>query len=337
MKTLNEVRGKKTAVFAFGRMNPPTSGHEKLIKKVLEVAKKNNATPFIFVSHTQDSKKNPLTSKQKIKYISLGIPEADKCLVYDTSVKTPFDALKYIENKGFSDAILIAGSDRVQEMKSSLSKYVNHPDPEKRFTLDSFDAVSAGDRDPDADGVTGMSASKMRAAVVANDFNLFKSGVPSKLSVRFAKEMFKDIKTAMAIREMVEQVQTLKNTLNIPRRDMPQIKRDYIPDFIKSLKTKGIDISNRNVVVATLRPTQNEVNLDKVKEKYEKFANGKDPKPFIVSLDNYILDGHHQLFALKTLDANMKVPCYVVGVKMKDLLKYAHSFPKTTYKTILDK
>lgn len=337
MKTLFEVKGKKKAVFAFGRMNPPTSGHEKLIKKVLEIAKKNNATPFIFVSHTQDPKKNPLTSKQKIKYVSLGIPEAEAHLVYDPSVKTPFDALKYIENKGFSDVILIAGSDRVKEMKDSLSKYINHPDPEKRFSLDSFDAVSAGDRDPDADGVTGMSASKMRAAVVANNFDLFKSGVPSRLSSRFAKEMFNDIKAAMHIREMVEHVQALKNTLNIPRRDMPQIKRDFIPDFIQTLKAKGINITNRKIVVDTLKPTQNEVNLDKVKEKYQKFANGKEPKPFIVSLDNYILDGHHQLFALKTLDANMQVPCYVVGVRMKDLLTYAHSFPKTTYKTILDK
>lgn len=337
MKTLSEVVKKKSAVFAFGRMNPPTSGHEKLIKKVLEVAKKTNATPFIFVSHTQDSKKNPLTSKQKIKYISLGVPEAEKHLVYDSSVKTPFDALGYIEKLGFTDVILVAGSDRVQEMKSSLGKYINHPDPEKRFTLNSFDAVSAGDRDPDADGVTGMSASKMRAAVADDDFTLFKTGVPSHLSARFAKDMFKDLRAAMQIREMVEDVQRLKNTLNIPRRDMPQIKRDHIPDFIKSLKSKGVDISTRDIIVDTLKPTQNEVNLDKVKEKYQKFVNGKEPKPFIVSYDNYILDGHHQLFALKTLDASRKVPCYVVGVKMKDLLNFAHKFPKTTYKTILDK
>jgi hypothetical protein len=337
MKTLSEVKRKKTAVFAFGRMNPPTSGHEKLIKQVLAVAKKNNATPFIFVSHTQDPKKNPLTSKQKIKYISLGIPDADQHLVYDPSVKTPFDAVKYIQDKGFTDVILVAGSDRVKEMKDSISKYLNHPDPSKSFSLDSFDAVSAGDRDPDADGVTGMSASKMRAAVSDNNFDLFKTGVPSRLSVRFARSMFDDLKTAMHIHEMVEQVQALKNTLDISRRDMPQIKKDFIPDFIKSLKKKGIDISKRKMSVHTLKATQNEINLDKVKEKYEKFVNGKEPKPFIVSLDNYILDGHHQLFALKTLDANMTVPCFVVGIKMKDLLKYAHKFPKTTYKTILDK
>lgn len=337
MRTLAEVVKKKKAVFAFGRMNPPTSGHEKLIHKVLDVAKKNNATPFIFVSHTQDPKKNPLTSKQKVKYLKLGIPSAENYIVYNTSVKTPFDALKYLEDKGYTDVVLVAGSDRVQEMKSALSSYINHPDPEKRFTLDSFDAVSAGDRDPDADGVTGMSASKMRAAATENNYKLFKSGVPSHLSDRFAREMFDAIRTSMNIHEMVEQVQSLKNTLNISRRDMPQIKKDFIPDFIKSLKSNGIDVSKRNITVDSLKPTQNEINLDKVKEKYEKFVNGKEPKPFIVSYDNYILDGHHQLFALKTLDASMKVPCFYVGVKMKDLLNYAHKFPRTTYKTILDK
>lgn len=337
MKTLSEVAKRKKAVFAFGRMNPPTSGHEKLINTVLDVAKKNGATPFIFVSHTQDTKKNPLTSKQKVKYLKLGVPSAENYIVYNTSVKTPFDALKYLEDKGFTDVILVAGSDRVQEMKSSLSAYINHPDPEKRFTLDSFGAVSAGERDPDADGVTGMSASKMRAAATDNNYKLFKSGVPSKLSDRFAREMFNAIRTAMNIQEMVEQVQSLKNTLNISRRDMPQIKRDFIPDFIHLLQAKGISVSNRNIVVSSLKPTQNEINLDKVKDKYEKFTNGKEPKPFIVSYDNYILDGHHQLFALKTLNPSMSVPCFYIGVKMKDLLNYAHQFPKTTYKTILDK
>lgn len=334
MKTLSEVVGKKKAVFTFGRMNPPTSGHEKLIKKVLEVAKKNNAKPFVFVSHTQDPKKNPLTSKQKVKYLMMGVPESEGCLVYDTSVKTPFDALKYIEKLGYTDVTLVVGSDRVAEMQRVLGSYVNHPDPEKSFQLDSFTTVSAGDRDPDAEGVTGISASKMREAAAQNNFSLFKTGVPSRLSDRYAKEMFNAIRTAMNIHEMVEQTQKLKNTLNIPRREMPQIKKDFIPHFIKSLKKKGINISERDVCVDALLPTQNEINLDKVKEKYEKFSNGKQPKPFIVSYDNYILDGHHQLFALKTLDKTTRVPCYVVGIKMKDLLRHAHDYPHTTYKNI---
>jgi hypothetical protein len=181
-----------------------------------------------------------------------------------------------------------------------------------------------------------MSASKMREAATNNNFKLFKTGVPSNLSDRFAKQMFDDVKRGMNIQEMVEQIQKLSNTLNIPRIKMPQIKRDHIPDFLDHLRDQGIDVSKRSIAIKSLKPTQNEINSDKVKEKYEKLANGKEPKPFLVSYDNFILDGHHQLFALKTLDDSMKMTCYVVGLKMTELLKMAHKYPKTTYKNLKD-
>jgi Cytidylyltransferase-like len=338
MKNLFEITKRKGAVFAFGRMNPPTTGHEKLVHKVLEVAGSLGWTPFVFVTHTQDPKKNPLTSKQKVKYLKLGIPDADHAFVYNTSVKTIFDAIEFLSKKGYGDVKLVVGSDRVDEMKKLLSKYMNHPDPKLKLNLDSFEIVKAGDRDPDAEGVTGMSGTKMREAAQNNDFEKFFTGVPSKLSKKFAKEMFDAVRSAMHIREMIESVQKVSNTLNISRRDMPQIKRSDIPDFINSLKQKGIGVSNKNLSVSSLRPTQNEINTDRVKDKYDKMVNGMvfDPKPFIVSKDNYILDGHHQLFALKSYDDSKKVPCYVINVNMIDLLKHANSFPKTTYKTVLD-
>lgn len=336
MVELNEIRNKKVAVVAFGRMNPPTSGHEKLILKVLSVARSENATPFIFVSHTQDVKKNPLTSKQKVKYLRLGVPAASKHIVYDPNVKTIFNAIYSLSQQGYKDIILVAGDDRVTEFKKTLTPYLKHPDEKKSLDVDSLKVVSAGKRDPDADGVEGMSASKMREAAAANNFKLFKTGVASGLSEKFAKEMFDALRKAMNIHEMVEQVQRLQGTLNIPRNKMPQIRADDINDFIKSLKTQGVDISKRNVSVKNLKPTQNEINMEKVKTKYEKIKDGGEIKPFIVSYDNFILDGHHQLFALKSLDKDTTVACYVVGVKMKDLLQLAHEFPKTTYKQITD-
>lgn len=337
MKPLFEItKRKKTAVFAFGRMNPPTAGHEKLMMKVVDVAKKNGATPFLFVSHTQDAKKNPLTSKQKVKYIKLGVPAIAKNVVYDTSIKSPFDALKHIEELGYTDVIMIAGQDRVLEFKKTIGQYVNHPDPEKSFNLDSFTVVSAGARDPDAEGVTGISGSKMREFAIKNDFSSFKQGVPSNLSDKFAREMFDAIRKSMKVTEMFEEIQRVTNSLNIPRSKMPQIKKDHIPEFISMLKSHGVNISKRDVSIRSLKPTQNEINVDKVKDKYDKFVDGKEIKPFIVSHDNYILDGHHQLFALKTLDADQKVSCYVIGITMKTLLQFAHSFPKTKYKSIED-
>lgn len=225
MKSLNEVRGKKTAVFAFGRMNPPTTGHEKLIKKVVDVASKNGATPFVFVSHTQDTKKNPLSAKDKVKYLKLGVPEAASCIVYNTSIRTPFDALGYIKDKGYTDVILVAGSDRVNEMKKTFLTYVNHPDPEKSFDLDSFDAVSAGDRDPDDEGVAGISGTKMREAAQNKDFNTFKTGVPSGLSQKYAKELFNLVRKNLGIKESVESVQK------------PIITTPSINTIMKSFKT----------------------------------------------------------------------------------------------------
>jgi hypothetical protein len=337
MKTLNEVKKKKKAIFAFGRMNPPTLGHEKLILKVLDLARRDDATPYIFLSHTQDSKKNPLTSSQKLKYLRLGVPKAERNIVASDNIKTPFDALGHLVDLGYTDVVMVAGQDRVPDFNKTIGSYVNHPDPEKSFELDSFRVVSAGERDPDSDGAVGMSGTKMRQFAVANNFTQFKRGVPSHLSDRYAKEMFDAIRKAMKIEEMVEEIQRLKNTLNIPRNKMPQIKREYINDFIKSLTKSGISVTKRELDVAQLKPTQSEINMNKVREKYEKFVNGvKVPKPFIVSYDNYILDGHHQLFALQTLDSHIKVLCYHVGLKMKDLISFAGEFPKTTYKEIDD-
>lgn len=334
MKSLAEIANRKTAVFTFGRMNPPTIGHEKLINKVLSVAKSKNATPYIFVSHTQDVKKNPLTSKQKLKYLELGIPSAANSFVHDQKIRTIFDALVHLKNKNYSDVILVVGSDRVAEFEKTIRPYVNHPDPKKSLDLNSFSIVSAGERDPDDNGVSGISASKMREFVANNDFNSFVKGVPSKLSNRFAREMFQEIKKSMNIHELVEEIQKTKDSLNISRNKMPQIKKDFIQDFIKTLKKDGVSVHERDVAIKSLKPTQSEINVDKVKEKHEKFLQGKEIKPFIVSYDNHILDGHHQLYALKILDNDTKVKCHVVGLSIKDLLKYAHKFPKTTYKEI---
>lgn len=333
MKFLTEIKNK-IAVITFGRMNPPTVGHEKLINKVLAVAAQNSATPFIFVSHTQDVKKNPLSSKQKIKYLELGVPSAAKHIVNDSKVRTVFDAMAKLKKTGYNSIVLVVGSDRVSEFEKTIRPYVNHPDPKKTLDLDSFSVVSAGDRDPDDDGISGISASKMREFATKNDFASFVKGVPSNLSKRFAKEMFDEIRKSMHIVELAEEIQKTKNSLNVPRNKMPQIKKDFIPDFIKTLKKDGIDVSNRELSVANLKPTQSQINLNKVKEKHEKIVNGKEIKPFIVSYDNHILDGHHQLYALKILNKDTKVKCFVVGLPMKDLLKYAHNFPKTTYKEI---
>jgi nicotinic acid mononucleotide adenylyltransferase len=199
MKSLAQVKKQKKAVFTFGRMNPPTLGHEKLIQKVMSVAKQNSAIPFIFVSQTQDAKKNPLSHSQKLKYIGLGVPDVDKYLSDEKSANTPFSALQYLIKLGYTDVIMVVGQDRVSEFKKSIGNYVNHSDPSKSFELSSFTVVSAGERDPDAEGAQGMSGTKMRAFAVDGDFSNFKKGVPSKLSDKYAREMFDVLRKNMKV------------------------------------------------------------------------------------------------------------------------------------------
>jgi len=183
-KFIIEAKKQKTAVFAFGRMNPPTVGHSKLIKKVIAVARKERGTPMVYPSKTEDKKKNPLSFKTKVKVIK---DVFGKVINTDTSIKTPFDVLESL-NGSYEKVIFVVGSDRVSEFKRNMSKYVDS-DLED---IKDFSVVSAGDRDPDAEGVSGMSGSKMREFVIKDEFSKFKEGLMTK-NARLAKAVFNEI------------------------------------------------------------------------------------------------------------------------------------------------
>ena len=183
-KFIIEAKKQKTVVFAFGRMNPPTVGHSKLIQKVMSVAKKEGGTPMVYPSKTEDKKKNPLSFKMKVRVLK---DVFGNIINTDTSIKTPFDVLESL-NGSYEKVIFIVGSDRVSEFKRNMSKYVDS-DLED---IKDFSVVSAGDRDPDAEGVSGMSGSKMREFVIKDKFSKFKEGLMTK-NARLAKAVFKEI------------------------------------------------------------------------------------------------------------------------------------------------
>ena len=185
---LNEVK-EKTAVFAFGRMNPPTTGHSKLITKVMIVAKKEKGIPMIYPSKTEDNKKNPLTYKTKIEVLRDVFRDI---INTDTTIKTPFDVLEHLNKKKFSKVVFVVGSDRVLEFKKNMSKFVESD----LDNIKDFSVVSAGDRDPDAEGVKGISGSKMREYVKKDKFKLFKTGLMTKNS-KLAKKVFKELQKRM--------------------------------------------------------------------------------------------------------------------------------------------
>ena len=185
---LNEVKDK-AAVFAFGRMNPPTTGHAKLIKKVMSVAKKENGIPMIYPSKTEDNKKNPLTYKTKVQVLK---DVFGTIINTSRDIKTPFDVLQFLNDKKFSKVVFVVGSDRVVEFKKNMSKYVKSD----LDNIKDFSVASAGDRDPDAEGVKGISGSKMREYVKKDKFKKFAGGLMTK-NARLSKQVFKELQKRM--------------------------------------------------------------------------------------------------------------------------------------------
>jgi len=183
------------AVITWGRLNPVTIGHEKLVNKVKSEAKKRGAMPHVYISHTQDKKKNPLDYNTKYNFAR----KAFGSVVTKSNAKTIIQVLQEVEKMGHNEVTVIVGSDRVSEFKTFTSKYNG-----KDYTFDKLEVISAGERDPDAEGVSGMSASKMRAVAQAGDYDSFKTGTPSRMSEKDKKAMYDKIRSVMGVNEEIE-------------------------------------------------------------------------------------------------------------------------------------
>lgn len=155
----------KLAVIAFGRYNPPTRGHIKVFNKVHMMAEQNKGDPFIFISQTHDKKRNPLTYEQKVHFLQELAPEYN--YVLDREVRTLFDTTAYVKKLGYTDVILIAGEDRLDEYHRRFSDPI-------RF-WNSFLIESSGARDPDGEDAIGMSSTRARTAAVENDIAKFRA------------------------------------------------------------------------------------------------------------------------------------------------------------------
>lgn len=175
----------KTAVFAFGRMNPPTAGH----KKIGEVIKAQPGDPFIFITHTQNAKTDPLSFSQKLTFAQKMFPMIK---VGDKAVRTWVQAMQKLEQMGYTNIIYVAGSDRVNQFNELLNKYNG-----KEYNFNSVKVVSAGERDPDAQGLEGMSASKMRDLAARGDKSTFINAVP--IDPKTAEEMYNQVRTGLKL------------------------------------------------------------------------------------------------------------------------------------------
>jgi len=192
-----EEKTHKPVVMAFGRMNPPTTGHMKLIDKVHEIADKEHAHHVVVASHSQDAKKNPLSAKEKIKTLKRYSPKTNFVAASKEHPSLIQHAAK-LNAAGHDHLIMVAGSDRVKEYHKLLHKYNGHA-----FNYKKIEVRSAGHRDPDAEGTEGMSGSKMREHAKNKDFSSFRQGVPSHVSDEHAKQLMHDTRKGMGLHEDV--------------------------------------------------------------------------------------------------------------------------------------
>ena len=181
----------ETVTLVFGRFNPPTVGHQKLLDSAASIA---DGDLKIYPSRSFDPKKNPLDPNQKTSIMKKMFPDHAENIINDPDVRSIFDALKLANEEGYSNVQIVVGSDRVAEFDSLAQKYNG-----ELYDFENIETISAGERDADAGGVEGMSASKMRKAAAENDFETFRSGIPETLDDKAAKSIMNTVRKAMQV------------------------------------------------------------------------------------------------------------------------------------------
>jgi hypothetical protein len=199
-----ETTPDKTVVFAYGRFNPPSIGHLKLINKVVDTAKKNNADYFIVPSQSsakptpKQRQSNPLSLEQRISILKHMIVDPSAVAEFGT---TFINTLKKFQEMGYTTAIQVAGSDREEEFMRLVNKYNGQPDQsgEIPFQFKAYKFVSAGQRDPDSEGVSGMSASKLRQFAVSGQLNKFKDGMAPLVPDELKQQAYEETRKAFGV------------------------------------------------------------------------------------------------------------------------------------------
>jgi hypothetical protein len=213
---------KGTLTIAFGRFNPPTIGHQQLMDVAAQSAAQEDGGEYlIFPSRSQDKKKNPLDPDTKIAYMQKFYPQHAGNIVNDANTKTIFDVLKMAHNNGYAGVRIIGGADRVKEFEKLSNQYNG-----QLYNFDNIEVVSAGDRDPDAKGVEGMSASRMRLAAAEGDFKTFRSGLPPEVKPSEAKELFNILRGSMNVKEGWDVWEIA------PKLDFQSLRENYITESI---------------------------------------------------------------------------------------------------------
>ena len=214
---------KGTLTLAFGRFNPPTVGHQKLMDKV--ASSSDDGDYVIIPSRSEDKKKNPLGVDRKAALMRQLYPDHAEKIVNDPGNRTIFDVLRKAHNDGYANVRIVGGGDRVKEYEKLAGKYNG-----STYQFDNIEVVNAGDRDPDADGTEGMSASKMRKAAKDNDFREFKKGMPKGFDQETLISIFTELQDAMGIKRKEEVA--AEDWEIAPRLYQQQLREEYINENV---------------------------------------------------------------------------------------------------------
>ena len=237
---------KKHVAFAFGRFNPPTVGHKKLIDTVVDAS--DGGDFYIFTSQSQDPDKNPLDYQTKVNFLKKLFPDIQDKIVYDVSIKNVLQAADKLKANGYTDATFVCGSDRVPEFTKLLNTW-NGMDKTPRFGV--LNIISSGEREDGVEGVGGVSASMAREFVKNNDFESFKGTVPN--NPQLAKELFDAVKQGMAtskkkIKECI--IQLINEILNEDESDVKQAVK----------KTNDALLAQRQIELSFAKDKEKEVS-----------------------------------------------------------------------------
>jgi len=205
----------------FGRFNPPTVGHDKLLKSAKRISAGGDIK--IYPSRSQDPKKNPLDPNTKVSYMKKMFPEFEENIINDEEMKTIFNVLVTANEEGYTNVNIVVGSDRQAEFENLAQKYNG-----ELYNFDLIRVVSAGVRDADAEGVEGMSASKMRKAVMDDDFDSFRRGTPKTLNDADTQALFNAVRQGMGVKKAKVKKESYALWEIAPKYDMRNLRENYV-------------------------------------------------------------------------------------------------------------
>ena len=315
----------KSFAFTFGRFNPPTIGHEKLIRTVA-----SQGMDFkIFLSRSQDAVKNPLSPSDKLKYMTKMFKNyASHIMVMPSNMV--LELATKIYNMGYRNVTMVVGSDRVAEFKSILNRYNDEKNRHGYYNFEKINIISAGERDPDEEGVTGMSASKLRDYARRGDLKNFKRGVPGNLSEKEKNELFFDVRKGMGLSVSLAADFEPQNSKvkTLQEFEAQQVRDLYIREMIFNIGEQAHNV-NLDIKGKVIRRGTNYIVLEDTNNNLHKswiwdcvpIAANKE-----VAVREYNLDVDYGFKAVSTIEEKTELP------QDKDVSKEPGTQPKKYYK-----